>query len=93
MRTYEAMCVFRVDEDSFQRGKDAVRKELEKLGASIAKEEDMGQRTLAYPIKDQNQAHYFYFVTEMEPEKAQQVEDAVRLFDELLRFMMVRQDS
>jgi small subunit ribosomal protein S6 len=93
MRIYEAMCVFRVDEDSFQRGKDAVRKELEKLGASIAKEEDMGQRTLAYPIKDQNQAHYFYFVTEMEPEKAHQVEDAVRLFDELLRFMMVRQDS
>jgi small subunit ribosomal protein S6 len=93
MRTYEAMCVFRVEEDTFQRGKEAVRQELEKLGANIAKEEDMGQRTLAYPINDQNQAHYFYFVAEMDPDKAHQVEDSVRLFDELLRFMMVRQDN
>jgi len=87
------MCVFRVEDEVFQRGKDAVRAELIKLGATVTKEEDMGQRTIAYPIKDQNQAHYFYFVVEMDPEKAHQVEDAVRLFDELLRFMMVRQES
>ena len=93
MRTYEAMCVFRVEDDAFQRGKDAVRAELTKLGATISKEEDMGQRTTAYPIKDQTQAHYFYFVVEMDPEQAAQIEDAVRLFDDLLRFMMVRQES
>lgn len=93
MRTYEAMCVFRVEDEQFQRGKDAVRAELTKLGATVSKEEDMGQRTTAYPIKDQTQAHYFYFVVEMEPEKAQQVEESVKLLDELLRFMMVRQES
>ncbi len=93
MRTYEAMCVLRVEEEVFQRGKDAVREELKKLGANIVKEEDMGQRTLAYPIQNVNQAHYFYFVVEMDPEKAQQVEQSVKLFDELLRFMMVRQEN
>jgi small subunit ribosomal protein S6 len=87
------MCVFRVEDEQFQRGKDAVRAELTKLGATISKEEDMGLRTIAYPIKDQTQAHYFYFVAEMDPEQAHKVEDAVRLFDELLRFMMVRQES
>lgn len=93
MRTYEAMCVLRVEEEQFQRGKDRVREELTKLEANILKEEDMGQRTLAYPIKSVHQAHYFYFVVEMDPEKAKQVEHAVRLFDELLRFMMVRQEQ
>jgi len=29
----------------------------------------------------------------MEPEKAHQMEDAVRLFEDLLRFMMVRQEK
>ena len=93
MRTYEAMCVLRVEEDAFQRGKDAVRAELTKLGATVVKEEDMGQRTLSYPIKDVHQAHYFYFVVEMDPDNARKVEDAVRLFEDLLRFMMVRQES
>ena len=93
MRTYEAMCVLRVEDEVFQRGKDAVREELKKLDANILREEDMGQRTLAYPIQGVNQAHYFYFVVEMEPEKAHQVEQSVKLFDELLRFMMVRQEK
>jgi len=91
MRTYEAMCVLRVEDEVFTRGRDAVREELKKLDATITKEEDMGVRTLAYPIKDATQAHYFYFVVEMDPEKAHLVESAVKLFEELLRFMMVRQ--
>ena len=93
MRTYEAMCVFRAEDDAFTRGKDAVRKELTKLGATVAKEEDMGQRSLAYPIRNETQGHYFYFVVEMEPESAHQAEGSVKLLDELLRFMMVRQEK
>jgi small subunit ribosomal protein S6 len=93
MRTYEAMCVLRVEDEAFSRGRDAVREELKKLGATVSKEEDMGVRTLAYPIKSVNQAHYFYFVVEMDPEKAHQMEDSVRLFEDLLRFMMVRQEK
>jgi len=87
------MCVFRADTDAFGRGKDAVRAELEKLDAKIVKEEDMGQRTLAYPIKNESQGHYFYFVAEMEPEKAHAAPKSVELLDELLRFMVVRQES
>ena len=91
MRTYEAMCVFRAEDDSFTRGRDAVRNELTKLEATVAKEEDMGQRSLAYPIKGVHQGHYF--VVEMDPEKAHQAEESVKLLDELLRFMMVRQEK
>ena len=93
MRTYEAMCVFRADTDSFSRGRDAVRNELTKLDAKIVKEEDMGQRTLAYPIKNETQGHYFYFVAEMEPEKAHEAPKSVELLEELLRFMVVKQES
>lgn len=93
MRTYEAMCVFRSDQEVFNTGVGAVREELEKLGAQIEKEEDMGLRTLAYPIKKQIQAHYFYYVCKMEPEQAHKIERPLRLRDELLRFLMVRRDD
>ena len=93
MRTYEAMCVFRTEDDVFNRGKDVVREELVKLEGKIVKEEDMGQRALAYPIKNANQAHYYYFVVEMNPDLAHQIEQALKLKTELLRFLMVRQES
>ncbi|WP_455382656.1 30S ribosomal protein S6 [Salinispira pacifica] len=93
MRTYEAMCVFRSEDEIFSRGKDVVREELVKLDGKIVKEEDMGQRSLAYPIKKANQAHYYYFVVEMGPDKAHQIEQALKLKTELLRFLMVRRDS
>ena len=93
MRTYEAMCVFRPEDETFTRGKDVVREELTKLDAKVIREEDMGLRTLAYPIQKTHQAHYFYFVVEMEPEKAHVTENALKLKTELLRFMMVKQET
>lgn len=93
MRNYEAMCVFRAEQETFAAGVEAVREELKKLGAEIQKEEDMGVRQLAYPIQKQLQAHYFYYVCSMDPEAAHKVEHALRLREELLRFLMVRKDD
>ncbi|MCG8480578.1 MAG: 30S ribosomal protein S6 [Spirochaetales bacterium] len=93
MRTYEAMCVFRAGQEAFNAGVETVRAELVKLDAEIEKEEDMGVRPLAFPIKKQLQAHYYYYVCKLDPEKAHQIENAVRLKDELLRFLMVRRDD
>ncbi len=93
MRKYEAMCVFRADPETFKQGVEAVRGELQKAGAVIEREEDMGQRTLAYPIQKELQGHYFYFVVEVEPLVAQGIEKEMRLRTELLRFMMVRQEE
>ena len=93
MRKYEAMCVFRADAETFKQGVETVRQELVDLGATIDREEDMGQRTLAYPIQKELQGHYYYFVVDMDPEVAHRTEKPMRLKKELLRFMMVRQDD
>lgn len=93
MRNYELMCVFRPEDEVFNRGRDDVRNELQKLNVTVVKEDDMGQRTLAYPIKDTHQAHYHLFVTEMAPDMVAPVEAALRHKDDLLRFMVVRQEE
>lgn len=93
MRTYDAVCVFRPEGEAFSRGQEHVRDELKGLGASIVKEDDMGERSLAYPIKKQTRAHYFIFVVEMDPEKAHQTEQQLRHNEDILRFLMVRQEA
>jgi small subunit ribosomal protein S6 len=92
MRNYEAVCVFRTDEDHFPKGQEAVKSRLSDLGATFVKEEDMGRRALAYPIKKQVQGHYYVYYVEMDPQQAHQVEEKVRHQEQLLRFLMVRRD-
>lgn len=93
MRTYDAVCVFRPDGDAFTRGQESVREELKQLGATIVKEDDMGERSLAYPIKKQTRAHYFIYIVEMDPEKAHSTEQQLRHNEDILRFLMVRQEQ
>ena len=93
MRKYEVMCVFRPEDEIFNRGRDDVRSEITKLDIKIDKEEDMGARTLAYQIKDKTQGHYYLYVTDMLPEKVVEIEDALRHKPELLRSMVVRQEE
>lgn len=93
MRKYEVMCVFRAKDDEFNAGKDAVKQALLKLEAKIEKEEDMGERALAYQIQKNDRGHYFYFVVDMEPAKAFLIEKSVRLIEELLRVLVVNVDE
>lgn len=93
MRTYEVACVFQGDDGVFTRGKELVKSELEKLGAQIIGEEDLGQRNLAYPIKRETRGHYWIYSVEMDPAKANQIEHALRLTSELLRVLVIKKDG
>ena len=93
MRHYEVACVFRAEDGVFHRGKEIVKNELVGLGAVITGEEDMGQRNLAYPVKKETRGHYLVFVAELEPDKAKQIEDALRLKTELLKVMVVNKEK
>lgn len=93
MRKYEAACVFKVADDQYTAGKEAVKQALSDLGAQVTNEIDMNQRTLAYPIQDETQGHYYIFEVDMEPDAAFQAEHAVRLIEPLIRFMMIRKEE
>ena len=93
MRHYEVACVFRAEDDVYNRGKEIVKNELVELGAVITGEEDMGQRALAYPVKKETRGHYLVFITEMAPDKAKKIEDALKLKTELLKVMVVNKEK
>ena len=93
MRTYEAACVFRAEEELFNAAKEEVLAVLKDLGADSIKEHDMGVRNLTHPIKDELQAHYLVFEFTMDPEKIQQIGDRVKYFNNLLRILVTRRDN
>jgi small subunit ribosomal protein S6 len=90
---YEAVCIFRAEEDKFSVARDAVRAALQGLGAQDSKEDDMQVRTLSYPIQKQYQGHYWLYTFSMTTENGHKIEDVVRYTPDLLRILVTRKDD
>jgi small subunit ribosomal protein S6 len=93
MRQYEVACVFRAEDDVYNRGKEIVKNELVELGAVMTGEDDLGQRSLAYMIGKETRGHFLVFKVEMEPAKANMIESALKLKTELIKVMVVNKDK
>jgi small subunit ribosomal protein S6 len=89
VRKYEVACVFHGEDDVYSRGKEMVKSELAQLGAVLTAEDDLGQRSLAYLVDKETRGHYHVFHVDMSPEKAKQIEHALKLKTELLKTMVV----
>ena len=92
MRDYEAVFIFRQEMDLFNQGKQQIVEELKNAGVSILKEEDMGTRELAYPVKKETSGHYYLFVAQIDPDKVNGISQAVRLVDPVLKHLFVRKE-
>ncbi|TFG82486.1 MAG: 30S ribosomal protein S6 [Spirochaetales bacterium] len=90
MRTYELMTIFPTEEEIYRQGRESVVAELKKQGAEIVKEEEMGDRPLAYPIKDQPRGRYVLYVVKMAPDKLAPAEKVFKLNTAILKYLFVR---
>ncbi len=93
MKTYEAVVIFASDEAQQQAGREYLRKEFEGAGITVKKEEDMGDRLLAYPVRKNDRGHYFLYVIESAPEPLKALNRTLKLRPEILKYLFVRQDN
>jgi small subunit ribosomal protein S6 len=93
MRKYELVALFPSEEEIFRQGKEAVVAELAKNGAHDVKEEDMGDRLLAYSIKKRDRGHYVLFTMDFDPQKIVPAERAFKLNQNLLKYLFVRAEA
>lgn len=59
----------------------------------IIKRDDIGSRKIAYEIKKQNTAYYYVIEFNAKPETIYELERIYRITDEILKFIVVRQDN
>ena len=93
MRKYELVALFPSEEEVFRQGKEAVVAELAKQGAHDVKEEDMGDRLLAYEIKKRDRGHYVLFTMDFDPQKVVPAERMFKLNQNLLKYLFVRAEA
>lgn len=90
MNKYEVTFIFYSEDERFKKGLDAVKAELEKINAVIQKEEDLGNRELAYLISKESRAHYIYFELEADPLKIEGITKNFNLNVDILKYIFIK---
>lgn len=66
---------------------------VEKNGGKITKEMNVGKKHLAYPIKGQDFAVYFYYDISLPADAPRKIEGVLNITDEVLRHLLVTVDE
>jgi small subunit ribosomal protein S6 len=92
-RDYEAVFIYETGEEKVNATKNFVAEELTGSKIKILKEEDLGEKSLAYAIKHNDRGHYFRYELQSEPRALSEIEGAFKLRPEILKFLFFRKDS
>lgn len=95
-RDYEMMVVLHPDiaGDAVDERMAQLRSLLQEHGNTVTEMIDWGRRRLAYPIRQQFEGHYLiaHYAAEAGAD-ASELERALRIDDQVLRHLIVRQDD
>ena len=92
MRKYEIMTIFDLAGGSLEECQEFVTNTFAANKINIINQKSIGQKDLAYPINDKTQGHYYLYNVEVEPKSFPEVEKAFKLYNKILRYLVVKQD-
>ncbi|MCE7946319.1 MAG: 30S ribosomal protein S6 [Chloroflexi bacterium CFX4] len=95
MRHYELTYVVAsdVDEEEFRSVLTQVQQWVEELEGKITDTYQWGRRKLAYQIGEYTEGHYVTQQLEMQPHTTSPLERNLRLYDRVIRHLLVRADE
>ena len=93
MKTYEAVVIFTNDENPYREAREFVKKEFETAGIVITKEEELGEKLLAYPVGKHDRGHYMLYTIQSAPDPLKSLNKALKLRPEILKYLFVRKDE
>ena len=94
MNKYETVMILdcNISEEDRKNAIEKIKNYIEKNG-EIKKTEDIGKRKLAYEVKKNKEGYYYIIEFTTNPENIAELERIYRITDEILKFIVVRQDD
>ncbi len=94
MKEYELSVLFHPDlEMNIDPALDKVKKIIESTGGTIDSIEDAGKKRLAYSIKGQDFAIYYYYMLSLPAEAPAKISSVMNITEEALRYLLVHKDT
>jgi small subunit ribosomal protein S6 len=93
VRVYEAALIFRPEAELLAAGREFVKNLFSTTGCKVLKEEEMGDRPLAYQIKKAKRGIYVFYELESDPQNIHALDKALKLRNEILKYLFTRKEE
>ena len=95
MNKYELAVVVsaKIGDDERAAVVDKCKALVERFGGNITEVDEWGKKKLAYEVQKMSEAYYYFIQFDAEPTVPAEVEQDVRIMDNVLRFLVVRKDE
>ena len=95
MNKYELAVVVsaKIEDDERAQVIEKVKALVERFGGKISDVDESGKKRLAYEIQHMTEAFYYFIQFDAEGTVPAEIEQDVRIMDNVLRFLCVRKDE
>ena len=95
MNKYELAVVLsaKLEDDERAAAIEKVQGYITRFGGVVSEVEEWGKKKLAYDIQKMSEGYYYFIQFEAEAEAPAQIEENIRIMDNVLRFLCVRKDE
>ena len=95
MSKYELALIVnaRIEDDARAAVVDKAKGYIERFGGTVTEVEDWGKKKLAYEIQKMSEGYYYFIQFEADETVPAQLEQNVRIMDNVLRFLCVKKDE
>lgn len=95
MNKYELAVVVsaKIEDDARTEIIEKVKALVERFGGQISEVDEWGKRRLAYEIQKMKEGYYYFVRFEADSTAPAEIESRLRIMDNVLRFLCVRQEA
>ncbi|MCI8875381.1 MAG: 30S ribosomal protein S6 [Lachnospiraceae bacterium] len=95
MNKYELALVVnaKIEDDARTATVEKAKEYIIRFGGTVTEVEDWGKKRLAYEVQKMREGFYYFIQFEAEPSVPAQIEQNVRIMDNVLRFLCVKKDE
>mgnify|MGYP000633398428 FL=1 len=94
MKKYEVMFIVNIaNEEVIQAAVKLVQDTITRIGGTVVKVDEWGRRHLAYEVKHQNEGYYVVIDFEADPSQIAELDRIIKIHEEIIRHIIVKQDD
>lgn len=83
----------KIEDDERAAIVEKVKAYVERFGGQITNVDEWGKKRLAYEVQHMKEAFYYFIQFESAPTAPAEIENRVRIMENVVRFLCVRQDE
>jgi small subunit ribosomal protein S6 len=83
----------KIEDDERAAVIEKVKAYVERFGGQITNVDEWGKKRLAYEVQHMKEAFYYFIQFDAEPTAPAEIENHVRIMENIVRFLCVRQDE